>query len=195
MESVSALDQLIASLTATISSISDEVNRTYANYILKDKAYTDALAYEAEIDRQRLEKIADNDAYNTNILNEMLRNQVRPAREQAGVQRTAAVNAWTAAKAALETEKGKLSEAEQKLLDAKISEQVAIANAGASNANAAASNAAATAAEADAKAAAAKLLTQGKLFTQQSTQYVVIAAIGLTLLVIAVIVYKKYIKK
>lgn len=166
MEETNAFEGLVNSLTASVKSLSDEVNRTYTDFILKDNAYKQAVALEAETDRQRLEKIADNDGYNASILSEQLRNTIRPNREMAFNARNAAEAAWNKAKEDLQTAKSQLSESEKKFLDSKIDETVANS----------------------------KLLNQEadkKIFAQKNTQYLIVGGIVMALIVVSFLMYKK----
>lgn len=160
---------LISSLTTSILTLSDEVNRTYGIFVIKDKDYTDILAYEAEIDRQRLEKISQNDAYNADILSSLLRDEIRPNVAIKKAERDAAYNAWQTAKTNLQNEKSKLSAAEQQLIDSGIQQQV----------------------EQNKATQIANEASKVKTFVQKNTQYLIIGGFVLVAIAVGVMLFKK----
>ncbi|MDF2449401.1 MAG: hypothetical protein K0R26_1905 [Bacteroidota bacterium] len=193
--SSSALDALVVSLTASISTLSDAVTRTYAAVVLKEQKFNAAVAYEAEIDRQRMEKINDGDAYNADKLSDLLRNTVRPATQIAANELNAARAAYEAAKTALTTEKSKLSTVEQDLLAAKIAEATAAAQVSIANSNAEVASINSQSQAATQKAALETETVKGKLFTQKSVQIVTLIVVTAVLFIGGVVAYHKYIKK
>lgn len=151
-------------LTQAVQAAQNKVNTTRAEY---DRQ----LAWERELDRQRLYHIGNNDTYNAGIVSEQL-HTVRGEREAAGYAWEDAKDELDAALEKLNTAKANLTAAEQEALTAQL------------NATIAQSNAAIAAAESNQKIAEAS-------FIAQNTKYFIIGAVVLVIAIAAFIYFKK----
>lgn len=169
----------IQNLLGQINILTQNVSLANDKVIATKKDYDAILAWEAELDRQRIYHINNNDEYNAGIISEQL-HTVRGEREVKGIIWENAKKEYSAALTQLNDAKANLTQTEKDALTQEISNNALITQA----------NAAASMAESDARNKA----TQAEFFAK-NTKYFIIGAVVLVLAIAAIIYFKRKGKK
>lgn len=165
----------IQNLLGQINILTQNVSLANDKVISTRKDYDVILAWESELDRQRIYHINNKDEYNAGIVSEQL-HTVRGEREVKGVIWERAKTEYNEALRQLTAAKESLTQTEKDALTQEISNNALITQA----------NAAASMAESDARTKA----TQAEFFAK-NTKYFIVGAVVLVIAIAAIIYFKR----